>query len=136
MGTITTILVLEETETGKDYQAELEVEKYLKNELTKGFVYIRYFVANEMILENNPHLWFTEGERVVVYLKSNSEGYFSVLGDYRGKFVYTKGIFRNNWGEQVYAQEPLRVAVLVAGMVGLLVVSFYSYRKERTLQSK
>ena len=132
MGTITNILVTEETETGKNYQAELKVEKYLKNDLTQPFVYIRYFIADEMISENDPHLWFTEGERVIVYLERRS-GFFYVLGDYRGKFVYTKGIFRNSWGVQVYPDESLRVSVLVIGMVGILLASFRSYRNERKM---
>ncbi len=128
MGTITNILVTEETETGKNYHAELKVEKYLKNDLSHSFVYIRYFTADEMISENRPHLWFTEGERVILYLKRSS-GFFYVLGDYRGKFVYTRGIYRNSWGVQVYPNESLRLSVLVAGTVGLLVVSLYSYRR-------
>lgn len=132
MGSITNILVAEETETGKNYQAELKVEKYLKNDLSRSFVYIRYFIANEMISENKPHLWFTEGERVILYLERSS-GFFYVLGDYRGKFVYTKGVFRNNWGVQVYSDESLRVSVLVIGMMGLLLVSFRSYRNERKM---
>jgi hypothetical protein len=132
MGYITNTLMIEETETGKYYHAELKVEKYLKNDLSHSFVYIRYFIADETISENRPHLWFTEGERVIVYLE-RSLGFFCVLGDYRGKFVYTNGVFRNSWGVQVYPDEPLRVAVLVTGTVGLLVVSLYSYRREETL---
>ena len=132
MGSITNILVTEETETGKYYHAELKVEKYLKNDLTHAFVYIRYFIAGETISENKPHLWFTEGERVIVYLE-RSLGFFYVLGDYRGKFVYTNGAFRNSWGVQVYPDEPLRVAALVTGTVGLLVVSLFSYRRGGTL---
>lgn len=114
MGTITNILIIEETETGRNYVAELRVEKYLKNDLSQPFVYIRYFTADEMISENRPYLWFTEGERVILYLERSS-GFFYVLGDYRGKFVYTRGIFRNSWGVQVYPDESLRVSVLVVG---------------------
>jgi len=120
--------------TGFSYiYAEIRVTKYLKNPQEPPTVAIiaskvkpRSGVTDSSI---QPLVEFKEGEKVVVYLERSSNGYYSLVGGFQGKFTFTDGKYVNPSGEIMYAPRPLSTVVFGLTVVGAIALVIVYWRK-------